>query len=110
MPERGRFKVGSDADVEVEVRYSPWRHHVFVSVNGVPFHDPLTWKSPGAQWSVPIPSAPQHPLVIDVRCFNEKLHFPHAHVLEASWGDSRLRLAPDWIEASAPATAAQGAT
>ncbi|MGI0133248.1 MAG: hypothetical protein ACREDK_09240 [Thermoplasmata archaeon] len=98
MPERGTFWVGSDPKIRVEVRYSPWRHNVFVSVNGVPLHESLTWKSPGGEWSVPLDSAPQHPLVIGVRCFNEKAHFPHAHVLDASWGESHLRLAPDWIE------------
>lgn len=103
MTERGRLRVGSDSKVEVEVRYSPWRHAIFVTFDGVPIRELLTWKSPGGQWSVPVPSAPEHALVIDVRCLNEKIHYPHAHVLEASWGDEHLRLAADWLERAAPA-------
>jgi hypothetical protein len=94
MPNQGELVLATAPPHTVRVRFSYWRHRISVRLDGRTLGETLRWSAPGAEWRLPLPGLPGEPLSLRVECRNERVHYPHTHVLTAEYGGSRLRIAP----------------
>lgn len=98
MPVEGILEVPSDPPHKIQIRQSVWTHRIDVLIDGRAAGGHLTWQSPGRDWSLHLPELPNLSLELQVRCYFTKLHWPHAHLLVAKCGESRVMLSPGWSD------------
>lgn len=94
MANRGRLNLATRPPHTIEVGCSIWRHHAYVTLDGRRVRDDLEWDPPGRDWTMDLPGLPENRLQVQVRCFFDKVHYPHSHIVVAKWGDARLVIPP----------------
>lgn len=107
MANRGRLKLPTRPPHVLEVGCSQWQHTAYVVLDGRRAQDRLTWEKPGRDWVLDLPGLPEHRLEVQIRCFFDRVHYPHSHVVVARWGEARMAFSSGGSDAESLIRAAQ---